>query len=76
MLNEAVACIEEGIIEDIEYIDAASVFGFGFAPFTGGIMNYINSEGVDVLHARLKELENKYGPRFSSSKYWQKLTSD
>ena len=76
LLNEAVACLIEGIIEDSDYIDAASVFGFGFAPFTGGIMNYINTEGAGILHARLKELENKYGHRFAADEYWEKLITD
>jgi len=44
MVNEALACLKEGIVTDPDFIDAGSVFGFGFAPFRGGLMRYIESQ--------------------------------
>jgi len=46
LLNEAVACLREGIVADEDLLDAGAIFGFGFAPFRGGPMHYLRSEGV------------------------------
>jgi 3-hydroxyacyl-CoA dehydrogenase/enoyl-CoA hydratase/3-hydroxybutyryl-CoA epimerase len=44
MVHEALACLKEGIVNDPDFIDAGSIFGFGFAPFRGGLMTYIDSQ--------------------------------
>ncbi len=44
MQNEALICLKENIVTDPDFIDAGSIFGFGFAPFRGGLMSYINSQ--------------------------------
>jgi len=46
MVNEAVSCLNEGIVENASLLDAGIVFGTGFAPFRGGIMNYCITEGI------------------------------
>lgn len=46
MANEALACLDEGVVSEPAFIDAGSIFGFGFAPFRGGLMSYINSQKV------------------------------
>jgi len=45
MVNEAKACLEEGVVEDADLLDAGMVFGAGFAPFRGGVMKYAADEG-------------------------------
>jgi len=40
-LDECKAVSAEGIVEDDDLLDAGIIFGTGFAPFTGGPMNYI-----------------------------------
>ncbi|MDH5360627.1 MAG: 3-hydroxyacyl-CoA dehydrogenase NAD-binding domain-containing protein [Gammaproteobacteria bacterium] len=72
-VNEAVTCLREGVVEDRDLLDAGMIFGTGFAPFRGGPMNYIQREGVEMLHQRMKQLQEKYGERFSADKLWAKL---
>ena len=70
MLNESVACLREGVIEDKALVDVGMIFGTGFAPFRGGPMNYIEHTGQQAVIDRLKELEVRYGDRFVADKGW------
>jgi 3-hydroxyacyl-CoA dehydrogenase / enoyl-CoA hydratase / 3-hydroxybutyryl-CoA epimerase len=73
ILNECVACLDEGIVEDKDLLDAGMVFGTGFAPFRGGPIHYALNQGTDDVVEILTKLEAKYGERFSAHKGWQKL---
>ncbi len=73
MVNEAVACLDEGIVEDADLLDAGMVFGTGFAPFRGGIIHYCRSEGIEKVQDVLKELELKLGYRFHPVPGWERL---
>lgn len=73
MLNEAVACLSEGVIDDADLLDAGVIFGTGFAPFRGGPLHYARSEGIDAIVARLSALESVYGERFAPHAGWSKL---
>ena len=64
MVNEAVCCLNEGVVDDADLIDAGIIFGTGFAPFRGGPLNYRRTEGIYNLRDRLEELEEHYGKRF------------
>jgi len=70
MLNEAVACLHDGVVADAELLDAGVIFGTGFAPFRGGPIQHIRDTGADVLLARLKALQAKYGDRFAPRAGW------
>ena len=70
LLNEAVACQREGIVSEADLLDAGVVFGIGFAPFRGGPLHYIRTQGVDAVHARLKSLQARYGERFAPDPGW------
>ncbi|MCS5708025.1 enoyl-CoA hydratase/isomerase family protein [Candidatus Berkiella cookevillensis] len=72
LLNEAVACLREGIVENSELLDAGCIFGFGFAPFRGGPMNYIRNQGEERMLKQLEDLESRYGNRFAADEGWQK----
>jgi 3-hydroxyacyl-CoA dehydrogenase/enoyl-CoA hydratase/3-hydroxybutyryl-CoA epimerase len=72
-LNEAVACLQEGIVADRDLLDAGIIFGTGFAPFRGGPMNYSIAQGVDTMVARLGEYEERFGERFKPAKGWSLL---
>lgn len=65
MLNEAVRCLEEGIIASARDGDIGAIFGIGFPPFLGGPFRYIDSLGVNNLVATLRQLEARFGPRFT-----------
>jgi len=49
LCNEAVSACDHGIVATHEDADLASLFGFGFPPFRGGILNYIKETGADHL---------------------------
>ena len=76
LVNECVACLREQVVEDTDLIDAAVIFGTGFAPFRGGPLRYARSRGVSLVEARLRELAERYGPRFQPDPGWQGLQPD
>ncbi len=70
MLNEAVACLHDGVVDDADLLDAGVIFGTGFAPFRGGPIQHIRSEGPDKIRAQLEALAAKYGKRFAPKAGW------
>lgn len=50
MLNEAFACLREGVVADADLLDAGMIFGTGFAPFRGGPLHYAKSQGIPELY--------------------------
>lgn len=64
LLQEAILCLKEGIIENETAGDTGAVFGIGFLPFTGGPFRFMRNYGATELKARFAELENDYGARF------------
>jgi 3-hydroxyacyl-CoA dehydrogenase / enoyl-CoA hydratase / 3-hydroxybutyryl-CoA epimerase len=73
MLNEAVAVLREGVVEDADLVDAGAIFATGFAPFRGGPLEYARTRGVAQVVARLRELEGRYGERFRPDPGWESL---
>jgi 3-hydroxyacyl-CoA dehydrogenase/enoyl-CoA hydratase/3-hydroxybutyryl-CoA epimerase len=73
LLNEAVACLREGIVENGDLIDAGCIFGFGFPPFRGGPIQYIHSEGKNKVVDLLKAFQGRYGDRFAPDQGWTDL---
>jgi 3-hydroxyacyl-CoA dehydrogenase/enoyl-CoA hydratase/3-hydroxybutyryl-CoA epimerase len=61
---EAARCFAEGVITDVREADVGSVLGFGFPPFTGGTLSYIDFMGTDAFVALSKRLARENGPRF------------
>jgi 3-hydroxyacyl-CoA dehydrogenase/enoyl-CoA hydratase/3-hydroxybutyryl-CoA epimerase len=70
LVNEAVAVLRQGIVEDADLIDAGVIFGAGFAPFRGGPLQYARTRGVDAIIARLQELQRVHGDRFAPDEGW------
>jgi 3-hydroxyacyl-CoA dehydrogenase / enoyl-CoA hydratase / 3-hydroxybutyryl-CoA epimerase len=64
MLNEAVRCLEDGVIRSTRDGDIGAVMGIGFPPFRGGPFRYIDTLGAAHVVRRLEELNDKYAPRF------------
>ena len=75
MLNEAVACLREGVIEDADLLDAGAIFATGFAPFRGGPLHYARERGIADVTARLEELARRYGERFRPDPGWQQFSA-
>jgi len=70
LLNEAVACLHDGVVADADLLDAGVIFGTGFAPFRGGPIAHIQSTGADALVERLRTLQGRYGDRFAPRPGW------
>jgi 3-hydroxyacyl-CoA dehydrogenase/enoyl-CoA hydratase/3-hydroxybutyryl-CoA epimerase len=73
MVNEAVACLSEGVVDDPDMLDAGVIFGTGFAPFRGGPLHFAQQSGKDSIVARLAALESIYGERFAPHAGWADL---
>ena len=71
LINEAVACLHDRVVENEELLDAGVIFGTGFAPFRGGPCQYIRDTGAAVLLSRLEALAARYGKRFTPKPGWQ-----
>ncbi len=70
MLNEAVACLNDRVVDDADLLDAGVIFGTGFAPFRGGPIQYIRDSGIDAIRARLDALAARHGDRFKPRPGW------
>ncbi len=73
LVNEAVACLDEDVVEDADLLDAGVVFGTGFAPHTGGPLQYARDRGIEEVVTRLSELAERHGPRFRPHEGWRRL---
>ncbi len=65
---EAARTVEDHVITDVREADVGSILGFGFAPFTGGTLSYIDFMGTTEFVALCHKLEAKYGSRFTPPK--------
>ena len=73
MLNACAEVLREGVAQSPDQIDAAMIFATGWAPFRGGPMHYAKQRGVDDVIARLRELQEAHGPRFTADDGWSGL---
>ena len=64
---EAARCMEENVVTDPREADVGSILGFGFAPFTGGVLSLIDGLGAKAFAARADALAAQYGDRFAPS---------
>jgi 3-hydroxyacyl-CoA dehydrogenase/enoyl-CoA hydratase/3-hydroxybutyryl-CoA epimerase len=62
--NEAARCYEEKVLRSVADANIGSIFGWGFAPFQGGALQFINAYGPKKFVERARELAKKYGARF------------
>ena len=62
---ETIRCMQEGVLTSVGDANIGSIFGWGFAPFKGGALQYVNDCGVTEFLKRSKRLTEAYGERFS-----------
>ncbi|ESR26421.1 3-hydroxyacyl-CoA dehydrogenase NAD-binding domain-containing protein [Lutibaculum baratangense] len=62
---ETARCFEEGVLTDVREADVGSILGFGFAPFTGGTLSYVDGMGTKAFVDLCRALEARHGPRFA-----------
>jgi 3-hydroxyacyl-CoA dehydrogenase/enoyl-CoA hydratase/3-hydroxybutyryl-CoA epimerase len=65
---ESARCIEDRVVTDVREADVGSILGFGFAPFTGGTISYIDGMGVKNFVQMCNDLAKACGERFKPSK--------
>ncbi len=65
---ESARCIEEGVVTDMREADVGSILGFGFAPFTGGTISYIDGMGSKAFVALCSKFARSHGNRFKPSR--------
>ena len=65
---ETARCFEEKVLTDVREADVGSILGFGFAPFSGGTLSWIDMMGTKKFVELCRSLEKKYGDRFAPSK--------
>jgi 3-hydroxyacyl-CoA dehydrogenase / enoyl-CoA hydratase / 3-hydroxybutyryl-CoA epimerase len=73
LLNECVACLREGIVDETALLDAGMIFGTGFAPFLGGPIHYLEDRGISETRRELEQHEQIYGERFTPDPAWADL---
>jgi 3-hydroxyacyl-CoA dehydrogenase/enoyl-CoA hydratase/3-hydroxybutyryl-CoA epimerase len=65
---EAARTFEEKVVTDVREADVGSILGWGFAPFSGGTLSYIDMMGTKTFVALAQKFEKKYGARFRPPK--------
>jgi len=64
---ETARCFEEGVLTHAEDADIGSIFGWGFPPYTGGTLSYIDTIGIREFVAECDRMAATYGERFAVS---------
>jgi 3-hydroxyacyl-CoA dehydrogenase/enoyl-CoA hydratase/3-hydroxybutyryl-CoA epimerase len=62
--NEAARCLDEQVLRSVADGNIGSIFGWGFAPFHGGALQFVDAMGTRAFVARARELAARYGARF------------
>jgi 3-hydroxyacyl-CoA dehydrogenase/enoyl-CoA hydratase/3-hydroxybutyryl-CoA epimerase len=65
MVNEAILCLQDGILRSPRDGDIGAIFGLGFPPFRGGPFRYLDTIGPSEALRRLERFATQYGPRFT-----------
>ncbi len=65
---ETARCFEENVLTDVREADVGSILGFGYAPYSGGTLSYIDMMGTKKFVALCEKLSAKYGERFKPNK--------
>jgi 3-hydroxyacyl-CoA dehydrogenase / enoyl-CoA hydratase / 3-hydroxybutyryl-CoA epimerase len=70
---ESARCIEEGVVTDVREADVGSILGFGYAPFTGGTISYIDGMGTKAFVELCEGLAKNHGERFRPGKLLREM---
>lgn len=71
MLNEAFACLREGVVDNADLLDAGMIFGTGFAPFRGGPIHYAKSQGIESLFQQYLRQRQSRGDKNTALEAWE-----
>ena len=64
---ETARCFEEGVLDHPADADIGSIFGWGFSPWTGGTLSFIDTVGIGHFVSVCDRMAQAYGPRFAVS---------
>ena len=73
---ETIRCYEENVVTSVADANIGSIFGWGFAPFKGGTLQFVNDYGIQEFEKRAQELVKKYGARFAPPKLLMKMAAN
>jgi len=73
MALETARCFEEKGLTDVREADVGSILGFGFPPFTGGTLSYVDFMGANAFVDRLNRLAKIHGSRFRPNRLLRDL---
>ena len=73
---ECVRCLEEGVLVTPADGDIGAIFGWGFAPFTGGPFSLVDTLGAGAVVARLEALAAAHGPRFAPPELLRRMAAE
>ncbi len=76
LVNEAVRCLEEGIVRQPRDGDIGAVFGIGFPPFRGGPYRYVDAVGAAEIVKQLEVLNARHLGRFVPSALLVKMAHE
>ncbi|WP_144213959.1 fatty acid oxidation complex subunit alpha FadJ [Shewanella donghaensis] len=76
MLNEAVRCLDEGIIASARDGDIGAIFGIGFPPFLGGPFRHMDSMGIKNVVSKLQQFQQQHGDRFAPCERLVKMADE
>jgi len=76
MINEAVLCLQENILQRPSDGDLGAILGLGFPPFLGGPFRYIDKLGVPEINKTLAKLQKDFGVRFKAAELLTKMESE
>ena len=62
---EAMRCLDQGVVGSTTDADVASLLGWGFPPWTGGVLSYVDTVGLDRFVAECESLAAHAGDRFA-----------
>jgi 3-hydroxyacyl-CoA dehydrogenase/enoyl-CoA hydratase/3-hydroxybutyryl-CoA epimerase len=62
---ETARCMEENVVTDPRDADIGSILGWGFAPFTGGVLSYVDMVGPQAFVDECDALAKSVGERFA-----------
>ncbi len=73
---ETARCFAEGVLTDVREADVGSILGFGFAPFSGGTLSYIDNMGLKAFVELCNRLARKHGPRFRPNRLLREMAAN
>ncbi|MEO0849937.1 MAG: 3-hydroxyacyl-CoA dehydrogenase, partial [Pseudomonadota bacterium] len=74
-LIPAAQCYAEGIVFDPQSADLGAIFGWGFAPWTGGPMSHIDTIGLETFVRKAESLAQQYGERFNPPQMFRDMAA-